>query len=213
MKIPVYGHTGEQVREAELSDGIFGVPVNHALVRQIMISQAANRRQATAHTKDRSEVSGGGKKPWRQKGTGRARHGSNRSPLWAGGGVTFGPRTEKGYEQIVPKKMRRKALFMVLSEKLRRGALVLLEDMHMEKPDTKLLRRVLSRFPLTQKGATLILPDMQENMLLSARNIQRVKSMQASDINALDLLNSRALVLFERSVPVIEKTFGAKSAV
>lgn len=213
MKVPVYNHKGEQVKEAELPEKIFGVPFNNALVHQITVAQAANRRQGTAHTKDRSEVSGGGRKPWRQKGTGRARHGSSRSPLWEGGGVTFGPRTTKGYEQRVPKKMRRKALFMVLSEKLRRGLVVLLEDMPMEKPDTKLVRRTLSLFPASKKGALLILPDMQESLLLSARNIPSVTTMQAADLNALDLLKTRSLVLFERSLPVIEKTFGETPAV
>lgn len=213
MKIPLYNHEGRQVREMELPEGMFGVPFNSALVHQVTRAQAANRRQGTAHTKDRSEVSGGGRKPWRQKGTGRARHGSSRSPLWEGGGVTFGPRATKGYEQRIPKKMRRKALFMVLSEKLRRGLLTLVEDVPMAKPDTKLVTKMLSLFPASAKGATLVLPDMQESLLLSARNVPRVGAMQATDLNALDLLKKRSVILFSGCLPVIEKTFGTKKAV
>ncbi|MBI2003128.1 MAG: 50S ribosomal protein L4 [Candidatus Wildermuthbacteria bacterium] len=213
MKIPVYDHAGTQVREAELSDAVFGVPFRNDLVHQVTRAQAANRRQGTAHTKDRSEVSGGGRKPWRQKGTGRARHGSSRSPLWVGGGVTFGPRSEKGYGQTIPKHMRRKALCMVLSAKMKNGLCAILEDVRMEKPDTKHLKNILSKLPVAKKGAMLILPDMQDSVLLSARNIPNIQTMQATDLNALDLLKARALVLCEGSVSVVEKTFGKKSSV
>ena len=117
VKIDVYNQEGKVVGDATLPKGIFEVKLNTDLVHQIAVSLSANNRQISAHTKNRGEVSGGGKKPWRQKGTGRARHGSIRSPLWKGGGVTHGPRVERVFEKDIPKKMRRKALFMVLSQK------------------------------------------------------------------------------------------------
>ena len=130
MKADLYNQEGKKMdAEVLLPKEIFEVPLNSDLVYQVAVSQNSNRRQKTAKTKDRSEVRGGGKKPWRQKGTGRARHGSNRSPIWVGGGVTFGPNLEKNFKKIVPKKMRRKALFMVLSEKAKNNFIIVLEDL------------------------------------------------------------------------------------
>ena len=126
MKINLYNQKGEKVGKTDLPDEIFNVEINSDLLHQVIVSQMANKRQSSAHTKDRGDVSGGGKKPWRQKGTGRARHGSRRSPIWVGGGVTFGPKSEKNYKKTIPQKMKRKALFMALSSKVNDDELILL---------------------------------------------------------------------------------------
>src|SRR5438477_12824932 len=128
MKVKLYDIEGKAKGERELDASVFGVPVNPTVVHEVMVGIAANARQSLAHTKTRGEVRGGGKKPWAQKGTGRARVGSNRSPIWRGGGITFGPRNDKNYEREVPKKMRRKALLMVLSEKAKNNQLLVIDE-------------------------------------------------------------------------------------
>jgi len=136
-KYPVYNITAEKVKEVELNPKIFGVQVKEAVVHQAAVAQMANARRVLAHTKDRGEVRGGGAKPWRQKGTGRARHGSVRSPLWVGGGITFGPTKERNFSKKVNKKMKRKALFMCLSDKVNNNLLILLDKLNLEKGKTK----------------------------------------------------------------------------
>lgn len=210
MKAPVYNQEGKQIDEIVLPDAVFGVAFSKDLVHQVAVSQLANQRQASAHTKDRSEVSGGGRKPWRQKGTGRARHGSTRSPIWKGGGVTFGPRAEKGYEKNIPVPMRRKALCMVLSEKARRDKLVVLDSLRLEKPNTKLFASLFLRLPCAGKKALLALPAMDSAILLSARNYANAQAMQAKDLNPADLLRFPYLVLPKESIDIIVKTFTAK---
>src|SRR3989344_2772080 len=138
MEIAVYNQQGKKMEETiKLPKEIFEVPMNADLVHQVLISQTANKRQVSAHTKTRGEVRGGGRKPWRQKGTGRARHGSTRSPIWKGGGVSGGPRNDKNYERTIPQKMRRRALHMVLSEKVKNNLLVVIDSLDMEKAKTK----------------------------------------------------------------------------
>lgn len=207
MKFPVYNQQGEKTGEAELPAKIFEVPLNADLVHQVMVSQMANRRRVIAHTKGRGEVSGGGRKPWAQKHTGRARHGSIRSPIWKGGGVSAGPTKEKVYEQKIPRKMRRKALCMVLSEKAKENLLVLLEKLNFETPKTKMLAATLKKLPCKEQKSLLILPEMNQNVIMAARNIPRVKTMQAKDVNVLDLLQSRYLVMPQKAVEIIQKTF------
>jgi large subunit ribosomal protein L4 len=168
----------------------------------------ANRRQGTAHTKDRSEVRGGGKKPWAQKGTGRARHGSIRSPIWKGGGVTFGPRAVKNYKKQIPKKMRRKALFMVLSEKARNNLLFLIDNLKVEKGKTKEIFEILKRLPCIKMGSVLIvLPKYDKKLIQSVRNIPKVEIMEAKELNTLDLLSFKYLLLSKDSIKSIKETF------
>lgn len=155
MKVPVYNQKGEKVSEALLPKEIFAIKMNSDLVHQVVLSQVANRRQITAKVKDRSEVRGGGRKPWRQKGTGRARVGSTRSPIWRGGGVTFGPTTEKVFKKRIPKKMRKKALFMVLSAKAKENLLLVLDNLKIEKPKTKSMAEILNKLFL-KKGSGLV---------------------------------------------------------
>ncbi|TSC94363.1 MAG: large subunit ribosomal protein L4 [Parcubacteria group bacterium Licking1014_1] len=217
MKIPVYNKEGKEVDAITLPKEIFEVKLNSDLVHQVAVLQMANKRQVSAHAKDRSEVRGGGRKPWRQKGTGRARHGSIRSPLWRGGGVTFGPRKEKVFERDIPRKMRRKALFMVLSQKAKNNQLVVLDELSSESPafakatagkaKTKEMAKMLGR--LLCKGQTLLfaLPEYDKNIYLSARNIKKTEIQEARNLNVLDLLNYKYLLLTKESIKTIEETF------
>jgi len=207
MKYPVLNYQGEKVSEIDLPKELFDIPLNQNLVWQVMVSQRSNRRQSIAHTKDRSEVSGGGRKPWPQKGTGRARHGSIRSPLWKGGGVTFGPRKEKNFKKKIPKKMRRKALFMVLSEKAREKLLILLDKLEMEKIKTKIASNIFRNLVKDSKKTLLVLPDNEKKIILSFRNIPNLKIEQAKDLNCLDLLNSKYIIMPVKSIDVLKKTF------
>lgn len=191
----------------ELPEKIFGVELNSDLVHQVMVAQMANRRQVSAHTKGRGEVSGGGKKPWAQKHTGRARHGSIRSPIWVGGGVTFGPTNERVYDKKINAQMRRKALFMVLSEKVRMNLVVLLEDLKLDGAKTKALKTLLGTLPCDNQNTLIALPDMQHDIIRAGNNLQNARTMQARELNVLDLLHYKYLVLSKGAVEVVEKTF------
>ncbi len=207
MFVNTYNQKGEKTGQARLPKEIFGVKINPDLVYQVVVSQMANRRQKLAHTKTRGEVRGGGKKPWRQKGTGRARAGSIRSPLWKGGGVTFGPRKEKVFKKIIPKKMKRKTLFMVLSGKVKAGLLILLDELKIKTGKTKEISEVLKKFPC-EKGSTLIvLPEYDEKVIRAARNIPNVMTIEARELNALDMLSFKYLLLPKRGLKVIKETF------
>ena len=207
MKIDVYNQQGKVVAEAILPKAIFEVKFNADLVHQIAVSSAANKRQVSAHTKFRSEVRGGGKKPWRQKGTGRARHGSIRSPLWKGGGITFGPRTERVFEREIPKKMRRKALFMVLSEKAKNKTLIILDKIELEKGKTKEMSDSLSKLPCKGVSTLIALPNYDKKVFLASRNIKKISIDEARNLNILDLLNSKYLLMPKETIKTIEKVF------
>jgi large subunit ribosomal protein L4 len=214
MKTVVLNHEGKEEQEISLPKEIFGVEINPDLLHQVVVSQLANRRQTIAHTKDRSEVRGGGRKPWRQKGTGRARHGSIRSPLWKGGGVVFGPRKEKVFKKIIPKKMRRKALFMALSTKLKNNCLILLKDLNFKIEEkkgkaslTKSLVNFLKNFPCQKGSILLVLPQYDRNIILAARNLPKVKTIQAKDLNPLDILSFKYLLMPKEALKVIKETF------
>ncbi len=207
MKITVYNQQGKETGEVDLPKDIFEVPLNADLVHQVMVSQMGNARQISAHTKIRSEVRGGGKKPWRQKGTGRARHGSIRSPLWRGGGITFGPRKDKVYETTIPKKMRRKALYMVLSEKAKNNMIVVLEDLVMASPRTKEMASSIKKLPCANHSMLMALPQQDKNVMLSSRNIAKMDIEEARNLNVLSLLNHQYLILTKESIKTIEETF------
>jgi len=207
MKAILYNQEGKETGEVSLPKEIFQIPLNSDLVHQVVISQMANKRKVIAHTKTRSEVRGGGRKPWKQKGTGRARHGSIRSPLWKGGGVTFGPTNERVFTRRIPKKMRRKALFMVLSEKLKNNVLIFLDKLAVEEPKTKFMAEILKKLPL-KKGSTLIVLDgMDKKTILAARNIPNIKTIQAKELNCVDLLNFKYLIMSKDGVSVVKDTF------
>ena len=207
MQAPVYNQEGKETGEMNLPKEIFEVAFNADLVHQIAVSLMANKRQISAHVKFRGEVRGGGKKPWRQKGTGRARHGSIRSPLWKGGGVTFGPRNDRIFAVEIPKKMRRKALLMVLSEKAKNNQLIVLEKVEFEKPKTKVIATALSKLPCKGQRTLIATADYDKNLFLSARNIKKTTIDDARNLNVLDLLNHKYLLLTKESIKTIEKTF------
>jgi large subunit ribosomal protein L4 len=207
MKTKLYNQNGKEIGEADLPKDIFELKMSSDLLHQVVLSQMSNRRQGTAKTKDRSEVSGGGKKPWRQKGTGRARHGSIRSPLWVGGGVTFGPTNLKNYKRIIPKKMKRAALLMVLSSKAKEELVVVLDKIELAKPKTKELAAGFKSIFSDKGSGLVVLPAMDKNAILSIRNIKNVDVMQAKDLNALDLLNYKYVVMPQDSIKAIKETF------
>ncbi|MGD2039991.1 MAG: 50S ribosomal protein L4 [Anaerolineae bacterium] len=206
MQVPVYNTQGEQVRETELRDDIFAAPVNEALMHQALVRQMANARQGTHDTKTRSEVRGGGRKPWRQKGTGRARQGSIRSPQWRGGGTVFGP-TPRSYRQKMPRKMRRQALRSALSVKATGAQMVFLESLELEQPRTKDLMVILQNLGI-ESSALILLPQRDETILRSVRNIPQVRTLVAQYLNVRDLLKYDHILVPLASLDVIEGILG-----
>lgn len=207
MKVKVYNQKKEEIEEVELLKEIFEIKLNTDLVHQVVLVQTANRRQGSAKAKTRSEVRGGGRKPWRQKGTGRARVGSIRSPIWRGGGVTFGPIAEKVFKKRIPKKMRRKALFMVLSVKAKENLLLVLDKLEIEKPKTKAMAKVLNKLFLKKGSGLIVLPKINKNVILSVKNIPKTGTIQAKDLNVLDLLSYKYLIMPKETIKIIKETF------
>lgn len=212
METTVYNQKGEKVGMFDLPEHMFNVPMSEDLVHQALRTQRANAREAIAHTKDRSEVRGGGRKPWRQKGTGRARHGSRRSPLWSGGGVTFGPRSDRNYSLKINKKQKQKALFAVLTAKVQEGKFVLIDALSIEKPKTKVIAGVLHAVAkavpaLETKKTLIIIPAADKNVILSARNIPNASVIAANSLNVYDLLSHKNIMMMKDSVAVMEQTY------
>ncbi|MDO9516176.1 MAG: 50S ribosomal protein L4 [Syntrophales bacterium] len=197
----VYDIEKTKVAEVELNESIFGAEVNEHILYEVVRMQLACRRQGTASTKTRSDVRGGGRKPWRQKGTGRARAGTSRSPLWRGGGTVFGPHP-RDYSYKVPKKVRRAALKSALSMKVKEDKVIILRDFPMDEIKTKRFQEVVDRFEL---GTALFVLDEKNTILeKSSQNIKSVKMMRSEGINVYDLLKYDSLVLLEPSVKKIE---------
>ena len=200
MIVNVINQNGVDAGEIDVRDDIFGVPEKLALVHQVMVGQLANKRQGTAKTKNRSEVSGGGAKPRPQKHSGRSRQGSIRSPIWVGGGRAFGP-TPRSYRQNTPKKMRRIAMLSVLSDKLRNGSLVIVDELNLENGKTKEMAAVLNSIGI--EGSCLVVDDnSNEKVIKGSRNIPKVKTLPAGLINALDLINKKRVLL---TIPAVRK--------
>ena len=203
--VEVLNVEGERVGELELSAEVFAATVNKNLLFAVAQNQRAARRHGTASTKTRSEVRGGGRKPWRQKGTGRARHGSIRSPIWVGGGITFGPKP-RSYRYRLPKKVRRAAMRAALTAKLNEGRLLVLDALNMDVPRTKEIVHMLENLKV---GGTALLvtggPD--QNIYKSGRNIPGVTTAVARQINVLDLLSHETLILTKEAVARIEEVF------
>ncbi|MCH8329055.1 MAG: 50S ribosomal protein L4 [Nanoarchaeota archaeon] len=207
MLIDIHNQEGKKIEQIELPKEIFEIKLNTDLVHQVVLVQTANRRRKIAKAKGRSEVRGGGRKPWRQKGTGRARVGSIRSPIWRGGGVTFGPLTEKVFKKRIPKKMRRKALFMVLSVKAKENLLLVLDKLEIEKPNTKAMVKVLNKLFLKKGSGLVVLPKIDKNVILSIKNIPKINTIQAKELNVLDLLSYKYLVMPKEAIKIIKDTF------
>jgi len=197
----IYDIEKNKVSEIELSEAVFGAEVNEAVIHEVVKMQMASRRQGTSSTKRRHDVSGGGKKPWRQKGTGRARSGSSRSPVWRGGGIVFGPHP-RDYAYRIPKKVKRLGIVSALSMKLKEERLLILRDFPMEEIKTKRFKEVVDRFGL--KKALFVLDKSYPNLEKSSRTFQGMKVIRSEGINVYDLVNFDHLVLLEPSVKKIE---------
>jgi len=200
--LSVYDIEKSKVSELEVSDSVFGVPIKEHLIYEVVRMQMASRRKGTASTKGRSDVRGGGRKPWRQKGTGRARVGTIRSPIWRGGGIVFGPKP-RDYSYKIPKKARKAALKSVLSLKVKEDKLLILRGFPMEEIKTKKFKEILDRFEL--KSVLFVLDKSDPTLEKSSRNIRDIKMMRSEGVNVYDLLRYDNLVMLEPSVKMIER--------
>lgn len=217
MNAKIYTRDGAENGQVTLPESVFGVSWNADLVHEVVVGMQANARAGTAHTKDRSEVSGGGKKPWKQKGTGRARHGSNRSPIWTGGGVAFGPRAEKDFSVKINKKVRAKALATVLSKKLADNEVLFVDSLSMEAPMTKEAKAIIAAIAKgtgnetlatkRKNAAVILLADRNLATEKSFRNFGNIEVIMAKDINPVELLTYKYVVVADAasSVEVLEK--------
>ncbi|MDP1883910.1 MAG: 50S ribosomal protein L4 [Candidatus Moranbacteria bacterium] len=209
-KVKLYNTEGKEVKEIEVSDAVFGLPANDDLVHQVFVSLGANQRQVLAHTKTRGERSGSGIKPWKQKGTGRARVGSSRTPTWRGGGIAFGPTNERNFKKKINKKMNSKAIVTVLSAKLRDGEMVVLDKLSLKENKTKEMAKILKNLEI--KGRMLIGFSMEERGLRTySRNIEKVENILVEKLNVLDMLNNKNLVLSQDSIKYLEDKYQAKA--
>ena len=202
--VSVYNMEGKEVGTMELNDAVFGVEINDHLVHLAVVRQLANNRQGKKKKKTRSEVSGGGRKPWRQKGTGHARQGSTRAPQWTGGGVVFAP-TPRDYSLKMNKKERRAALKSVLTSKVQENKLIVLEDLKLDEIKTKAMQNVLNNLNVSK--AMVVLADNDQNVVMSARNIPDVITALPSTINVYDMLKYNTLILTKASAAAIEEVY------
>lgn len=201
-KVALYDMQGSQVGDIDLNEEVFGIKPNESVVHEAVVMQLASLRQGTSSTKSRGEVRGGGRKPWRQKGTGRARVGTIRSPLWRGGAITFGPKP-RDYSYTIPKKKRRLALKSVLSAKVQDGEIIVLEDLQFAQPKTKEMVALLKNFDASK--ALVITLNEDENVIKSARNIPGVTSLSATGLNVYDVIYHDKLIITKDAVAKVEE--------
>ena len=220
IKYQVYNQQAEVVGDQELSQEVFGVAINPALVHQAMVAQLANTRSVIADTKDRSEVRGGGKKPWKQKGTGRARAGSNRSPIWIGGGVTFGPTNDRNFTKKINKKMLSKAICMVFSDRVASHDLIIVDDLTVKDGKTKELKAIIEKLlAADQQGSqvakprTLILTGSSiDSVKLAGRNLPRVQILNDQNINVVSLLRANKFIISQQAIASLQQRYGTVDA-
>ena len=211
MKVDLYKQSGEKSGSLELPKEIFEVEYNEELIHQALVRQLANKRVAIAHTKTRGEVRGGGRKPFRQKGTGNARQGSTRSPNLRGGGVIFGPRNNRNFSKDMPKKQRRKALFSALSEKARNNEVIGLESYDAKEPKTKDFATMLDKLPV-ERNALVVIPEKNIVIQKSSNNVANAKTILASYLNIHDLQKYKKVIFLKDSISKLEEVFLAKKA-
>lgn len=214
LKVNIYNQKAEAIGEMELAEKVFGVKANESLVHQAVVTQLANERQVLAHTKDRSEVRGGGRKPWRQKGTGRARQGSIRAPQWIGGGVVFGPLKTRNFSQKINKKMKQKAMFMALSDKLANNNLVVLDNLELKEYKTKTFNGILENLEKKifngkeKKRSVLVINEKSDDKVRkSGSNLEGVEILNLDNINIVDLLKYKKLVITADAVKKVEENY------
>lgn len=206
-KVKLYSFDGKELGEKTLDAALFAVKVDPQVVQQVAVAQAHNSREAIAHAKGRSEVRGGGRKPWKQKGTGQARHGSIRSPLWIGGGVTFGPTKERNFSVKVNKKLKVKALAMVLSDKVAENKLVLVDSYNLPEAKTKALNSNLKNLPGFGKRTLIVTKSAKSNLVTASRNLPKVSTINYASLNVRDLLKNEYLMVSEELVDKIKQHY------
>lgn len=207
---PRYNQNGEKVGDVTLDPRLFDVAPNATLLHQVVMVQQGNARAPIAHTKTRGEVRGGGKKPWKQKGTGRARHGSIRSPIWKGGGVTFGPRNARSFQRALPVKAKRKALAMALTDKARHNAVAILESLSLAEPKTKVVATLLRKLGVPTP-TLLVMGDRNVAFIRSVRNLPRATTIAAHSLNVVDVIKHGSIVAVDGALDVVAKTFLARA--
>jgi large subunit ribosomal protein L4 len=212
MKIDIYNKDGKQEGKMELSDAVFGVDIKESVVHKVYLAQINNARQPWAHTKDRSDVSGGGRKPWRQKGTGRARHGSIRSPIWKGGGVTFGPRNTQNSKQKVNKKTNVQAVKMCLSDKVHENKLIVIDGL-VSNGKTKQMAELRNLLPGAGKTTVVLSAKDESSLNRATRNIPKLDLQRAIDVNVVDLLNHQYVITNKEGVKVLEDRLGKQTEI
>lgn len=203
IKFPVHNLKGEKIKDIELSEDIFGLKRNDALLHQVYVSQYSNQRQVIAHTKDRAERAGSGRKPWKQKGTGRARVGSVRTPNWRKGGIVFGPTNERNFKKAIPKKMNQKALAVALSGKVADKELLIVDSLKLPEIKTKAMNLSLSALHIRGKILIGFAPAEKESKRAS-RNLPKTKNVDVANLNVLDLLNHKYILVSEEGVRMLE---------
>ncbi len=205
-KVAVYNREGKKVGDLNLSEKVFGLPMNKSLVHQVYVSMFSNRRQVIAHAKNRGEVAGSGKKPWRQKGTGNARVGSVRTPVWRKGGVVFGPTKNRNFKKKINGKMKQKAIKIVLSEKVKNKHIFVLDEIKLNEKKTKDFNKIIGNLKL--RGSILIgFSGKEKDLKVFSRNIKNVKNISTESLNVFDLLNLKNLILSGDSVKYLEKKY------
>ncbi|MFW5888177.1 MAG: 50S ribosomal protein L4 [Patescibacteria group bacterium] len=213
VNINIYNQEGGKVDQMELAETVFNVEAKMELIHQAQVTQMANERQVLAHTKTRSEVRGGGKKPWRQKGTGNARAGSIRSPIWIGGGITFGPTKFRNFTKKINKKMKRKAVFMVLTDKVKNNNLLVLDKLEITEFKTKKIKEIFNNLIKEdndgnkKKSILLVSGGKDEKIFYSARNLENVKVINKDNMNILDLLRYKYLITTAEAIKAIEQNY------
>lgn len=211
MQFPLYNQNAEEIGKINLPDSVFGLKINTDLLHQVVMSLISNQRQVLAHAKGRSEVRGGGKKPWRQKGTGRARHGSIRSPIWKGGGATFGPSKERNFKKKINKKMLRKALLMAISSKAQNRQLLIVDDIKLNQAKTKemalILKNISKLFETNknQPSVLMVMPSADNDVKRAAQNLPTLNTVEVRNINPLLILSSKYLLLIKNAADILKK--------
>lgn len=204
--IAIHNQEGKKLEDLKVSDTVFGVAANDELLKQVFVVISGNQRNPIAHTKGKGQVAGSGKKPFKQKGTGNARQGQKRNALMKGGGVSFGPTSDRNFKKDLNKKMKQKAVKIALSEKLRKGTLIAVDSLNIDKPKTKTFAQILDNLKI--KGKTLIaFSDQEKEMTVASRNIKNVENIQVKDLNVMDLLNNKYMVFSKQSIEYLEEKF------
>lgn len=207
--VNVYNSKGEEVEKMKLSDKVFGLPKNNSLVHQVMMALSGNARQPLAHTKNRGDRAGSGRKPWKQKGTGRARVGSVRTPVWRKGGVAFGPRSDRNYTRKINKKMKAKAIAIVLSAKLKDKEIIVIDKLALAAKKTKHMAEIMNNLKINKK-ALIAFSNSEKDLRITSRNIPKVENVMVAQINVLEMLNSKYLVMSKESIKYLETKYSGK---